>query len=346
LDRLVQNLRRVAGYDVQYFATVEPQRRLAPHAHFAIRGSIPRTLLRQVIAATYHQVWWPPTGEPVYTGDNLLPVWEDDVLDGDGGYFDPATGAPLPTWDQALDDLDALADLYVSTGNADEVRPQHVARFGVQADIKGLISGTPEADRRIGYLAKYLTKDIASCHDDTTADVAVAAHTDRMVQALRYEPCSPTCANWLRYGVQPKNPRDGMTPGHCRAKAHKREHLGYGGRRVLVSRKWSGRTLTDHRHERRAFVLALLGINPDSETATGGDKTSDRYTWQRLDPADAPPLATRLLHAIKERRTWRAAYEHARDGTGPPPALNDPLKRGPGNSATRPGDPTDEGEAA
>ncbi len=32
LDRLVQNLRRVAGYDVQYFATVEPQKRLAPHA--------------------------------------------------------------------------------------------------------------------------------------------------------------------------------------------------------------------------------------------------------------------------------------------------------------------------
>jgi hypothetical protein len=29
-DRLIQNLRRYLGYDVQYFATVEPQRRLAP----------------------------------------------------------------------------------------------------------------------------------------------------------------------------------------------------------------------------------------------------------------------------------------------------------------------------
>ena len=30
-DQLVQNLRRFLGYDVQYFAAVEPQKRLAPH---------------------------------------------------------------------------------------------------------------------------------------------------------------------------------------------------------------------------------------------------------------------------------------------------------------------------
>jgi len=319
LDRLVQNLRRVAGYDVQYFATVEPQRRLAPHAHFAIRGTIPRTLLHQVIAATYHQVWWPATDTPVYTDPHRVPIWDIDATGEDGGYLDPGTGAMLPTWDEALDDLDELADLYAATGNAAEIEPQHVVRFGAQADIKGLVSGTPDADRRIGYLAKYLTKDIASCHADTDGDPAVAAHTDRMVEALRFEPCSPTCANWLRYGIQPKNARDGLTPGACKAKAHKREHLGYGGRRVLVSRKWSGKTLADHRHERRAFVLALLGIDPDTEQATAGDKTADRYMWEPMNPADAPPLATRLLHAITRRQTWRAAYESARDGNGPPP---------------------------
>jgi hypothetical protein len=58
-DRLVQNLRRYVGYDIQYFATIEPQRRLAPHVHIAIRGTISRKELREVIAATYHQVWWP-----------------------------------------------------------------------------------------------------------------------------------------------------------------------------------------------------------------------------------------------------------------------------------------------
>ena len=32
-DRLIQNLRRFLGYDLQYFAAIEPQRRLAPHVH-------------------------------------------------------------------------------------------------------------------------------------------------------------------------------------------------------------------------------------------------------------------------------------------------------------------------
>ena len=58
-DRFIQNLRRFLGYDVQYFAAVEPQRRLAPHIHIAIRGTLSRAELRQVLAATYHQVWWP-----------------------------------------------------------------------------------------------------------------------------------------------------------------------------------------------------------------------------------------------------------------------------------------------
>jgi hypothetical protein len=60
---LIQNLRRTLGYDVQYFGAIEPQRRLAPRIHLAIRGSVPRPVLRQVIAATYHQVCGglPPT---------------------------------------------------------------------------------------------------------------------------------------------------------------------------------------------------------------------------------------------------------------------------------------------
>ena len=43
-DRFIQNLRRVLGYDVQYFGAVKPQRRLAPHIHIAIRGAVPRPL--------------------------------------------------------------------------------------------------------------------------------------------------------------------------------------------------------------------------------------------------------------------------------------------------------------
>jgi hypothetical protein len=50
-DRFIQNLRRVLGYEAQYFGGVEPQKRLAPHLHLAVRGSVPRPLLRQS---------WPP----------------------------------------------------------------------------------------------------------------------------------------------------------------------------------------------------------------------------------------------------------------------------------------------
>ena len=56
-----------------------------------------------------------------------------------------------------------------------------------------------------------------------------------------------------------------MTPGRCKGKAHQLEHLGVAGRRVLVSRKWSNKTLDDHRAERTNFVRQLLhtaGIQP------------------------------------------------------------------------------------
>ena len=110
-DRFIQNLRRYLGQDVQYFAAIEPQRRLAPHVHLAIRGTVARAELRRVLAATYQQVWWPNVSEVKYDGGEL-PVWDEAI----SGYLDPATGEVLPTWDQALDAI----------GPDDE--PWHVAR--------------------------------------------------------------------------------------------------------------------------------------------------------------------------------------------------------------------------
>src|SRR3954453_20577179 len=75
VDRFWQNLRRAAGYQVQYFAVVEEQRRLAPHLHAAVRGAIPRAVVREVAAATYHQVWWPSFEEVVF--DEVVPVWQE-----------------------------------------------------------------------------------------------------------------------------------------------------------------------------------------------------------------------------------------------------------------------------
>ena len=162
-DRFIQNLRRYLGYEVQYFAAVEPQRRLAPHVHIAIRGTVSRAELRRVLAATYHQVWWPSTTTVKYDGDEL-PVWDEAT----GNYLDPATGEVLPTWDQALDAI----------GPDDE--PWHVARFGDRFDAQGVLSGSKDAGRCIGYLTKYLTKQVADCHQaETDAQQAHAARLAR-----------------------------------------------------------------------------------------------------------------------------------------------------------------------
>ncbi|MEV0623112.1 replication initiator [Nonomuraea sp. NPDC050404] len=281
VDRFVQNLRRVAGYDVQYFATVEPQKRLAPHLHMAVRGTLPRAEIKQIAAATYHQVWWPQADEPVFEGEHL-PVWEQGA-----GYLDPDTGEVLPTWDEALDQLDADED----------AQPLHVIRFGDQVDVKGVLGGTQDSDQCIRYLSKYLTKSLSEGLDNQTQ----RDHAARFVEALRFEPCSPTCPNWLRYGVQPKGAKAGMAPGRCRSKAHKPEHLGYAGRRVLVSRKWSNKTLAEHKQDRRTWVLEALGQ---------ADEPTDphRYVWQPVkagDP-DLAPMGVRLLRSVAERQRWRA----------------------------------------
>ncbi len=96
VDRWVQNLRRGAGYQVQHFSAVEPQRRLAPHLHTALRGAIPRATIRAVTRGTYHQLWWPPFGDDDVVYGDRNPVWDRDG----GCYCDPDTGRPLPTWER------------------------------------------------------------------------------------------------------------------------------------------------------------------------------------------------------------------------------------------------------
>jgi hypothetical protein len=285
-DRLIQNLRRYLGYDVQYFATIEPQKRLAPHAHIAFRGAISRADLREVIAATYHQVWWPTTERVRYSSDRL-PVWHE----ASGNYIDPDTGEVLPTWDQALDAI----------GSSD--RPLHVARFGPKFDAQGVLAGSEDARRCIGYLTKYLTKQISGCHVADTE--AQQDHATRLTAALRFEPCSPGCANWLRYGIQPRSCRPEMIPGLCRGRAHRPENLGYAGRRVLVSRKWSGKTLADHRADRKAWLMALLEIPATEPTDV---------KWELVAPSDPDylPVTHRLMHVLTERTRWRAAAAEAR----------------------------------
>ncbi len=304
VDRWWQNLRRCAGYRVQYFSTVEAQKRLAPHLHAGIRGAIPRELLRQVGAATYHQVWWPQHEVVVYDARHL-PFWDEAAV----SYVD-GSGTVLPTWEEALDALDTDLD----------ARPAHVVRLGKQLDIQGIIAESGDADRRVSYLCKYLTKSLGETYgeDETRGQ---RRHLERLHEEVRWLPCSPECANWLRYGVQPRNAHGEMTPGACPKQAHTRENLGLGGRRVLVSRNWTGKTLSHHRADRAAVVrevLAAAGVDvPDvdrcSATATRADGMP-RFEWERID-ATHQDFWTRkqaLLASIEERLRWRGQYQRAK----------------------------------
>ncbi len=309
IDRWVQNLRRCAGYKVQYFGAVEAQVRLAPHFHVALRGAIPRKVIQQVTRATYASVWWPPFDRVVYR--STPPVWDG------ADYVDPDTSAPLRSWEQALDAL------------GDDARPAHTLRFGRQLDIQGLLGGSTESDRAVRYLTKYLTKAVAETYA-VGADPAYEAHIDRLHRHVRWLPCSPECANWLRYGVQPKNPGPGLAPGRCPSRSHDREHLGVGGRRVLVSRGWSGKTLSQHRADRATVVRELLesaGITPPEATRMAAEVLDQdgepRFLWSL---ATVPPhiAGNYVMNAVMERRRWRAELDLAKSlvTPGAPPVDN------------------------
>jgi len=211
-----------------------------------------------------------------------------------------------------------------------------VLRFGRQSDMQGLIGGTSQADRRIGYLTKYLTKAITDPLGDQDDELSPArlAHIDRLHEQVRWLPCSPACWNWLAYGIQPKDaPDGGAAPGQCPSKAHDQEHLGCGGRRVLVSRKWTGKTLTVHKADRRSavrMVLEAAGVDPGDADRYSATQTCDdgtpRYAWLPVDYDDFPTYIAVIAASVAQRQRWRTQYEKAKQRAGPQF----------GNSATNP----------
>jgi ribonuclease D len=162
-------------------------------------------------------------------------------------------------------------------------------------------------------------------------------------EQLRYTPCSPKCANWLRYGIQPKGARAKLRAGHCKAKVHQLDTLAIGGRRVLVSRDWSGKTLADHRYDQLACVRKLLQHQPndgDEDQAQTVDAARQRLvpdpiSWTLARPTDpgVPDLSRRLLRMISTRIQQRAAVQAAKllaAEDGPPEnrsATNPPEQR-------------------
>jgi hypothetical protein len=166
-------------------------------------------------------------------------------------------------------------------------------------------------------------------YDSENVSPARVAHIDRLAHEVRWLPCAPTCANWLRYGIQPDAAQAGMVPGHCKHKAHDRDNLGVGGRRVLVSRLWSGKTLAAHRADRAAVVRAALeeaGIDPDDHDELAVVGSDGRWSWELLGRSrvDALTYGAAIAQAITTRQRWHREYQAAksaaaaRAGPGPP----------------------------
>ena len=197
-------------------------------------------------------------------------------------------------------------------------------RFGTQIDMAGIIAPSDDADRAIRYLTKYLTKSIA---DTYTPD---RRRRRQPIPATRRTStgCTPSCAgcrarercaNWLRYGIQPKDAGPGLSPGRCGGKAHDRENLGLGGRRVLVSRQWSGKTLAEHRADRATVVREALHaagmVAPEIERMAATVTRADgkpRFVWTDTRP-DPITYARVILAAVAERQRWRAQYDAAKE---------------------------------
>jgi len=322
VDRWVQNLRRGAGFKVQYFAAIEPQRRLAPHVHVAMRGAIERRVIRAVTKGTYFQLWWPSFDVPLYV--HRSPVFID------GAYRDPDTGHELKTWEDALAELDQNPD----------ARPAHAMRLGSQVDVKGILAGSKDADRTIGYLTKYLAKSMAApMGDGQESGSPAAAHHDRLAAQVRWLPCTPGCGNWLRYGIQPKDAGPGLRPGCCPSKAHDAEHLGLGGRsgagQPQVDRQNPGRVTAPTGPPSSARCWRRPGCR--SPSRTGAPLTSLLLTVSRVSSGPSyrqvRAATTRPSSPRSNARNGRAQYDKAKRVTGRtgPPVDN--------RSATHP--PTD-----
>ncbi|MEU3014710.1 replication initiator [Nocardia asteroides] len=300
-SKWVENLRRAVGWNVQYFATVEPQKRAAPHIHLALRGSFSKKLLYQVTAATYVNVWWPHFDQPVY-GEGRMPVWDYTA----GTFVDPRTNRPLTYWDDALAVMDEVDDL----------EPAHTMRFGGQTDAQQIIADSEGMDRGVRYLTKYLTKSLGELL--TPGSRRVAEHYDRLHAELCVTPCSPRCGVWLIYGIVPRGATEKTQPGKCKSNAHRRDTLGLPGRRVLNSGKWTGKTVPDHKAERMEFVrqqLAAVGIYPP-------DTSHLRITPVGPGDKDAPPRSHLIMALVATRISQRAEYTRARLALcDPPPGI-------------------------
>ena len=198
--------------------------------------------------------------------------------------------------------------------------PAHVVTFGRQVHSKGILGGTEEAGRHIGYLTKYLTKSTGEVVEADTA--RQRDHHDRLHAELSVTPCSPRCAVWLLYGIQPKgaNAQDdsGALQGAGASADHARAAGAAGAGVAQVVRQDA------RRPQGRPESLCRTSTWPRSGSRSR-NRTRPGWSGARSSPATR---RCRLGHhlvmrAIAERITWKAEYDRALlAAAGPPGARN------------------------
>jgi hypothetical protein len=104
--------------------------------------------------------------------------------------------------------------------------PAHTVTFGRQVHSKGILGGSDEAGRHVGYLTKYLCKNVSEVIEQHTG--TQRRHADRLHAELAVTPCSPRCAVWLLYGVQPLGVNSKTVPGHCNTAGPRSAYPGAG----------------------------------------------------------------------------------------------------------------------
>lgn len=292
VNRFVLGLRRCGGKKYQYFAGTEPQRRAAPHTHMLVRGSPARVLVKQLVERLDHAEYRPDCSVMTHAPGDV--EWVPEL----GRYID-RDGLVLPT---------------VHEASAEVTEPWHVARFGDQHDYQGFTADDPEFAVRVFYTTKYASKSAGDVLDAESGSARYRRHIERLHALLAVTPCCSECELWVLYGCTPDGigedgPSARSVTGRCNRRAHKPEHVGVIGRRIITSRQWVGYTLPELREQRAENIRQTLsagGIEPDPDPRSG-------WTYEmpgRNDP-DVPDRTDMLVTSIAERARMRAQYEAA-----------------------------------
>ena len=257
--------------------------------------------LRQVRAATYHQVWWPPHDEPVYV--DRLPVWTEPRL-------------------RRSRHRRAAADL---GGGARRARCRPRRRAGARGAVRGAGRHQGPDRRHAGRRAGHRLPVQVPQQGDRR-------HLRRRATTSR-RPGWRTSTAWPKRSAGCRARRRARTGcgsasnpppprrGWCRGTASTRRTTGTTSGSAAAGcwcpGKWSGKTLAGHKADRVAVVRQALeeaGIDPDDHDEMSVVGTDGRWSWELLgrNRVDAATYAAAISQSIHTRQRWLREYEEAK----------------------------------